>query len=205
MGRKVGIWLFVATVIILPVTVLAIMNWYQNRFSDLPVYGEKGQKIEDFRMVNQNGEVVTLKKWDNKIAVVDFFFTHCPSVCPKMTANLKKVQEAYKEDPMITISSFSVDPERDSSVRMKEFARKFKVDDQNWDLLTGDKTEIYRLARKSFMVVATDGDGGPTDFIHSDKLVLVDKNKKIRGFYDGTSETETKNLINDIKKLKNEN
>lgn len=205
MGRKVGIWLFVATVIILPVTVLAIMNWYQNRFSDLPVYGEKGQKIEDFRMVNQNGEVITLKKWDNKIAVVDFFFTHCPSVCPKMTANLKKVQEAYKEDPMITISSFSVDPERDSSVRMKEFARKFKVDDQNWDLLTGDKTEIYRLARKSFMVVATDGDGGPTDFIHSDKLVLVDKNKKIRGFYDGTSETETKNLINDIKKLKNEN
>ena len=117
-----------------------------------------------------------------------------------MTSNLKRVQQAFGEGEIL-INSFSVDPQRDSAVQLKKYAEKFKINSANWQLLTGDKKDIYKLARNSVMIVATDGDGGPDDFIHSEKLVLIDKQKKIRGYYDGTSKKETDQLIYDIKKL----
>jgi protein SCO1/2 len=113
------------------------------------------------------------------------------------------VQKAVKNDPALLITSFSIDPERDSVARLKAYATRFNVTGQ-WFLLTGEKKTIYRLARNSFMVTATDGDGGANDFIHSEKLVLVDKSGQIRGFYDGTSETAVRQLIRDIQKLKAE-
>ncbi len=119
--------------------------------------------------------------------------------------NMKKVQNAYNNDDKIVFTSFSVNPEADSAARLKKYVSQFNISTDNWDLLTGNKKEIYKLARNSFLVVATNGDGGPTDFIHSDKLILIDKQKRIRGYYDGTSEKETNDLIHDIKKLKNEN
>ena len=122
-----------------------------------------------------------------------------------MTKSLIRIQEAFKTDAEILISSFTVDPERDSSAQLKKYARQYNVDTRNWNLLTGDKKEIYKLARNSFMLVATDGDGGPDDFIHSESLVLIDKQKKIRGYYNGTSNDEVNQLIIDIKKLKHEN
>jgi protein SCO1 len=202
MLKKYSIWLFIGIVVSLPILAFELINWYENKFQALPVYNVKEQTISDFKMVNQQGKAITLADWNDKIVVADFFFTHCLSVCPKMTNNLKKVQAVYLNDNDILINSFSVDPERDSAGRLKSYANQFGVNDAKWNLLTGNKKEIYRLARKSFSIVATDGDGGPDDFIHSENLVLVDKRGRIRGYYNGTSEKETKKLINDIKKLK---
>jgi protein SCO1 len=144
---------------------------------------------------------LNLSKWNNKVVVVNFFFTHCPSVCPKMMGNLKKVQNAVKNDTPLLLNSITVDPERDSAAALAVYANRFEIDQSNWNLLTGDKKEIYRLARKSFLVTATDGDGGENDFIHSDQLILIDGNHRIRGFYSGVSNNAVNQLISDIKKL----
>ena len=192
-------------VFIIPVSAWVLLNWYEKKVQVLPIMGKtKQHRIGDFYLTNQDGQLKTTADWNNKIVIADFFFTHCPSICPKMTKSLKKIQEFFKTDTEIIISSFTVDPERDSSVQLKKYARQYNLDTRNWNLLTGDKKEIYKLARNSFMIVATDGDGGPEDFIHSENLVLVDKQKRIRGYYDGTSDTEVNQLISDIKKLQYE-
>ena len=121
-----------------------------------------------------------------------------------MIRNLKLVQDAFAEDSSVEINSFSVDPVRDSVERLSKFANDYGIQNSSWNLLTGSKTEIYHLARKNFLVTATDGDGGPGDFIHSDRLVLLDKKQKIRGYYDGSNPREVKQLILDIQKLKEE-
>ena len=211
MKRIPQTWLFVILIFLLPFTAYALVAWYQQRFTALPIYGveaidKDGNKtahhISNFKFINQDNKIITEKNWNRKIVVADFFFTRCPSVCLKMTKSLKKVQEAFANDALIYITSFTVDPENDSAAQLKHYAKRFNIDNTNWQLLTGDKKEIYKLARNDFMVVATDGDGGETDFIHSDKLVLIDKQKRIRGYYDGTDEKEVTQLIKDIKKLR---
>ena len=204
MNRKHSIWLFVAVVVMLPILAFAVVDWYEKNYQQLPIFGSNQHTISDFKMTNQQGRIITNKNWEGKIIVADFFFTHCPSICPKMTRNLKTVQQNFLNDGQVQINSFSVDPERDSVGRLSFYASQFNIKNDNWNLLTGSKKDIYRLARKSFLVVATDGDGGPNDFIHSDRLVLVDTKKRIRGFYDGTNESETGQLIKDIRKLKAE-
>ncbi len=199
-------------VLVLPFAAWMVFNFYEKNIQKLPVLGrstvENGTKqphrVAAFELTNQEGEKMSTESWKGRIVVVDFFFTHCPVVCPTMTENLKKVQEAFRDDEEILINSLSVDPERDDPAQLTRFANKFGVESPQWQMLTGDKKEIYRLARNSFMVVATDGDGGPDDFIHSEKLVLVDRQRRIRGFYDGTDESEVNQLIKDIKRLKNE-
>ena len=203
MFRRFNIWLFVTAVVLLPLSVFAVVNWYEHSIQALPVLVDKTHKIADFSLTSQHGSTTTTKDWKNKIVVADFFFTHCPVVCPKMTAGLKRVQEATSDN--VLFSSFSVDPERVSVAQLQQYIRNFSIDDTNWLLLTGSKKEIYRLARNSFKVSATDGDGGPDDFLHSDLLILVDKQKRIRGYYEGTVEKEINQLIKDIKKLENEN
>lgn len=212
MNNRKYIRLFVLLVFAIPITAYAIFDLYEGR-QRLPVLGpvqERNSKqiqhhIEDFSLVNQDRQIVTVNKWKGKIVVADFFFTHCPSICPKMTNSLKKVNEQFNGDADVHISSFTVDPDRDSSGQLKKYALQRKINTNKWDLLTGDKKEIYKLARNSFMIVATDGDGGPADFIHSEKLVLIDREGRIRGYYDGTNEKEVNQLIHDIKKLKHEN
>jgi protein SCO1 len=204
MNNKWTIRVFVIMVFIVPLFAWSLMNVYEKRIKTLPVLGPKGHRVGDFLLINQYGYVKSTRDWDNKIIVADFFFTHCPVICPKMTNNLKKVNKVFSNDPVVLINSFSVDPENDNSVQLKRFADRFGIQDTHWDLLTGDKRVIYKLARNSFMLVVTDGDGGPDDFIHSEKVVLVDKKKRIRGYYDGTNEQEIKQLIIDINKLKNE-
>jgi protein SCO1/2 len=189
---------------VLPVTAWAIVRWYEQQWEALPVLGKEGHHIGAFQLTNQDGLPRTTEDWNGKIVVADFFFTHCPTICPKMTQSLKVVDKAFANDPAFLISSFSVDPERDSVLQLKRYASAHAINTGRWDLLTGEKRKIYALARKSFMVVATDGDGGPEDFIHSEKLVLIDRQKRVRGYYDGTSSSEVKQLITDIKKLKNE-
>lgn len=204
MIKKYGIWLFVAAVVVIPFTVYGIVKWVEYNYTSLPVLGPQGHTIANFQLVNQHGSTTSLKDWDDKIVIADFFFTHCPVVCPKMTRSLKKVQQQYINDKDLLITSFSVDPGRDTAGQLAWYAKKMDIRD-NWLLLTGDKKQIYKLARKSFMVVATDGDGGPDDFIHSELLILIDRKKRIRGFYNGTDQEDVNNLIRDYKRLKREN
>ncbi|GAA4734385.1 SCO family protein [Flavisolibacter ginsenosidimutans] len=202
--KKHGHWIFIAAVVILPLTVFAVVKWYENQFTRLPVLVSQEHRVGDFNLTNQYGKTISLKDWNDKIVVANFFFTHCPVVCPKMMRNLVKVQNVYRNDKNFLITSFSVDPERDTVAQLQNFASRMNVEGA-WHLLTGSKKEIYAMARKSFRVTATDGDGGPQDFIHSESLVLVDKQGRIRGYYNGTNDTEVANLIRDINRLQKEN
>ena len=202
--KKRSIWVFVFAVISLPLIAYLTASWYDSRIKPLPYFGSSAPKITSFNFMNQTGKNITERNWSGKIVVVNFFFSHCPIVCPKMIRNLKLVQDAFAEDSSVEINSFSVDPVRDSVERLSKFANDYGIQNSSWNLLTGSKTEIYHLARKNFLVTATDGDGGPGDFIHSDRLVLLDKKQKIRGYYDGSNPREVKQLILDIQKLKEE-
>ncbi len=165
---------------------------------------KKFHKISNFNLVNQNGNNISQEFYHNKIYVADFFFTTCPSICPIMTNNMLKVQEKIKNDPNVLIVSFSVDPKTDSVAQLKKYANEKGVDDLKWNLLTGDKKQIYDLARKSFFVAEIDKDSDSNDIIHTENFVLVDPDKRIRGFYDGTNLDEIKNLISDLSLLKGE-
>lgn len=196
------IWLFAGLVFIGPLTAYALMKWFDKKQSDLPVLVSNEHRVHDFYLLNQDSQLVSQVSWKDKIIVADFFFTFCTTICPKMTASLVKVQKVYRNDPVIRFNSFTVDPERDGPSQLKNYAAALGISTTNWDLLTGPKHEVYKLARNGFKVVATDGDGGPDDFIHSSRLVLVDKQKRIRGYYDGTDAGEVERLIEDIRKLK---
>lgn len=199
---KRQVWAFVAAVVLLPLGLYALVNMAEHRFSPLPVLGPPGHVVADYRLQDQQGRTVTGAGLRGGITVANFFFTHCPVVCPKMTYNLKRVQ-AYAGVGNLAICSFTVDPERDSVAQLRAFARKHGIRG-NWQLLTGSKQVLYRLARKSLMVVATDGDGGPDDFIHSENLVLIDPQGRIRGYYDGTKEAAVNDLVRDLRKLAGE-
>ena len=165
---------------------------------------KKFHKIAPFSLTNQNGLTVTEKDYMNKIYVADFFFTTCPSICPKMTANMGLIQENIKTDNQVLLLSFSVTPEIDSVQQLKSYAIEKGVIDSKWNLLTGNKKEIYELARKSYLAVKTDGDGGEHDMIHTENFILVDPEKRIRGFYDGTDINAMDELLSDIKVLQME-
>jgi len=161
-------------------------------------------KISDFSLTNQNGETVTQSKYDNKIYVADFFFTTCQSICPIMTKNMKDIQDKLIKDSEVLLLSHTVFPEIDSVEVLKKYAVENQVIDSKWDLVTGDKKEIYDLARKSYLA-AKDNIFGEYEMIHTENFVLIDKKKQIRGFYDGTNKEEIDRLYKDIKILKNSN
>ena len=164
---------------------------------------KKYHRIADFSLLNQNGDTITQENYRDKIYVADFFFTTCPTICPIMTANLVEVQAALVNDPEVLLLSHSVTPEIDSVAQLKKYAIEKGVNDAKWNLVTGDKKQIYELARKSYLTVQEDGDGGPFDMIHTENFILVDKQRRIRGFYDGTKEEEMDRLLSDIEILKN--
>lgn len=201
MKQKFSIWLFVAAVVIIPIGVFAVVRWLETAYQPLPVLGPENHTVSSFEFTSQYGKPVSSATWDDHIVVANLFFTHCPVVCPKLMFQLKRVQAYGDQD--ILINSITVDPERDDVARLKSYAGKFDIRN-NWLLLTGGKIDIYRFARKELLIVATDGDGGPEDFIHSDNLVLIDRQGRIRGFYKGTDEQEVNKLVHDIKKLKRE-
>lgn len=164
-----------------------------------PHYDTVFHTIRDFTLTNQSGQQVSLKDLKGKVLLVDFFFTSCTSICPTLTSNLKKIQEAYvKNDTLLQILSFTVDPVRDSSEKLRQYAIKHNINTDTWWLLTGDKKEIYDIARNDFFVSVTQGDGGPDDFIHTEKLVLIDKNGHIRGYYNGLDNDAIRQCASDI-------
>lgn len=162
---------------------------------------KKYHKIKNFSMKNQNGETITQEFYNDKIYVADFFFTTCPTICPIMTENMGYIQEKIKNDSDVLLLSFSVTPEIDSVEQLKKYALEKNVIDSKWNLVTGNKKDIYNLARTSYLVAKTNGDGGKYDMIHTENFVLVDKEKRIRGYYDGTNSEEIDKLLNDIKIL----
>ncbi len=162
-------------------------------------------KIPDFQLVNQLGDTVSQKTFENKIYIADFFFTSCPGICTKMTGNMGKVQEAFKNDPEIALLSHSVTPSIDSIPILKTYAKNHGVRDGKWHLVTGDRNTIYELGRNHYFV---ENDLGVpkdiNDFLHTENFLLVDKNKHIRGIYNGLNRASISQLITDIKSLQEE-
>ena len=165
---------------------------------------KKYHTIADFSLINQNGKTVTQDTYNNKIYIADFFFTTCQTICPIMTDHMVILQNKLKLDPDIMLLSHTVTPEIDSVAQLKKYALNKGVLDSKWNLVTGDKKEIYQLARKSYLAVKSNGDGGEYDMIHTENFVLVDPDRRIRGYYDGTNEDEMKTLWEDLQVLKKE-
>jgi protein SCO1/2 len=163
----------------------------------------KNHRVSDFNLINQNGDTITQKNYEDKIYVVDFFFTRCQTICPIMTNNIVKIQEVFKNDNDIMFLSLSVTPELDSVSVLRAYADQKGIMDTKWNITTGNKKHIYELARKSFFTVKDTGDGGLQDFIHTENFVLVDKKRQIRGYYDGTDDVEMDQLVEDIELLMN--
>ena len=166
------------------------------------LYKIKYHTIANFDHINQNGVTITQKDYTDKIYVADFFFTTCPSICPIMTKNMAYIQNSILNDPDVLLLSHSVTPRIDSVEQLKKYALEKGVVDDKWNLVTGDKRQIYELARKSYLAVKTDGDGGPYDMIHTENFILVDKERRIRGFYDGTNSEDMEKLLGDLKILR---
>lgn len=158
----------------------------------------KMHRVGSFNLIDQDGNKVTEKEYENKIYVTDFFFVTCPTICPKMATQMNRVYDEFLENKEILILSHTVMPVKDSVPVLKEYATKLGVAANKWKFVTGDKKHIYELARKTYFAAVTEGDGGEDDFIHTENFVLVDKEKRLRGFYDGTSKEDADRLIADI-------
>lgn len=144
-------------------------------------------KIADFTFTNQNGKKITQEDYKNTIYVADFFFTTCPTICPIMTDNMVWLQEKIKDLPNVKLLSHSVTPDIDSVPVLKEYAIKKGVIDSKWNLVTGNKKDIYYIARKSYLAVETGKPEELYDMVHTENFILIDKKGRIRGFYDGTN------------------
>jgi len=165
---------------------------------------KKNHTISDFELTNQNGEKITNKTYENKIYIADFFFTRCQTICISMAYNMSELQEYYKNDDDIMFLSHSVTPIIDSVPVLKEYAINKGVIDGKWNITTGSKAHIYDLARKNYFAVLDEGSGDENDFIHTEQFVLIDKERRIRGFYDGTEKEDINKIIKDITILKRE-
>lgn len=165
------------------------------QFSDEPHF------IGDFKLMNQDSNWITPETYKDQVYVASFIFTTCPGICPIMTKKKAEVFQEFYNNQSVSFLSHTVDPETDSVPVLKEFSRKFYATAPQWSFVTGSKKEIYDLARKHYFAATSSGDGGPDDFVHTENFVLIDKEKRIRGFYDGTLDEDIEQLTKDIYKL----
>ncbi|GIR30445.1 MAG: SCO family protein [Candidatus Neomarinimicrobiota bacterium] len=163
---------------------------------------KKEHKIPDFEFLDQEGKVFSNKDLDGKIYIADFFFTSCAGICPIMTRNMFKIQQEFFNDSFVKIVSHTVHPEKDSVAVLNEYAKLNNIDSKKWHLLTGDKKELYDIARKGYFAVSKVDDNIQDAFIHTENFILVDNNQRIRGVYNGTLPYEITRLIEDIYFLK---
>lgn len=177
----------------------------------LPYYGPKNWSVDTdtsyhripyFEFHNQFNQLFTSKDVKGKIYVCEYFFTTCKSICPIMNRHLEKVYQLFKNDSNFYILSHTVDPDADSSEVLLRYATMHSVSNQQWQFLTGEKKDLYNLARKGYLLSADEGNGGAEDFIHTQNFALIDKNGHIRGYYDGTDSLEVNRMIIDINVLK---
>ena len=164
----------------------------------------RNHKIADFSLINQNGDTITNETFEDKIYITDFFFTRCQTICLVMAYHMSELQDFYKQDDDIMFLSHSVTPTIDSITVLKNYADKKGVIDGKWHVTTGSKKHIYDLARKSYFAVLDEGNGDENDFIHTENFVLIDKERRIRGIYDGTDKKNMQKIIADIQLLKEE-
>lgn len=210
--------LFGITILILSTIIILIFYNILNVEKPLPIYQpasvnyelvdstiqhkRKYHTIGDFSLINQNGDIITQDHYKDKIYVADFFFTTCQTICPIMTDHMLKIQQKTITDKSVLLLSHTVTPEIDTVEQLKRYAKQKGVNASKWNLVTGDKKEIYDLARRSYLAVKDNGDGGPFDMIHTENFMLIDKERQIRGFYDGTDPKEIERLLSEIKILK---
>jgi protein SCO1 len=204
------------TVLATPALVIMFLHGFGENKFEIPVMdptsadcknnaGEGTHRIPSFSFVSQDGKTITNKDFEGKIYITDFFFTRCPDICPTMTAELVRVQDAFKDRADIKILSHSVDPVYDSVQILKEYANKFNANPSIWTFVTGNKSEIYNMARCGYYIAARENSSPlAVDFVHSDKVVLVDKENRIRGYYSGTNRKEIDRLITEIQILSKE-
>lgn len=207
--RGIKTFLILFVILIVPAIGYFLLKSGTNHFTPLPIYGERYEEggdtvyhtVGDFAFVNQFGDTVSSTSLVGNIKIVDFFFVDCQTICPKMSSQLKRVQEKIKTVKNVVILSHTVNPENDSVPVLNRYAEEYGAIQNKWHLLTGDKKELYKIAREGYLVNALQGDGGPDDFIHTELFVLVDQKNRIRGFYDGTSAGAVDTLIDELKVL----
>jgi len=162
-------------------------------------------KVSGFKFMNQLGEFVTPNTFENKIYVASFFFTSCPGICPKMRSQLFQVQQTFLNNNNVAIISHSIQPSNDTVEVLKDYADEHGILSNKWHLVTGDRDEIYKIAREDYFANEDLGEFvSNQDFLHTENLVLVDTNRHIRGVYNGLNKTSITHLINDIRTLTQE-
>ncbi|MFL5765126.1 MAG: SCO family protein [Bacteroidia bacterium] len=208
MKRKLLILLFLLS---FPSALYVFLSVGRTNFIHVPYYGEKtlgpnGDTIYHtagpFSFVNQDGKTITERDYYGKICIVDYFFTSCKTICPKMTTELIRVQDKFAyTNGLIQILSHTVDPENDSVPVLKAYSEMVHADTKTWNFVTGDKKQLYDMARNSYLLSATEGNGGADDFIHSEFFVIVDKERHLRGVFDGTNIDDVNKMIDAVKVL----
>jgi protein SCO1/2 len=203
--------IFAYSYILIVVCVMA--SCIKKKEEKLPIFGERElagkdtvyHKIGDFKFVDQDSAEITPRTFDGKIYVADFFFTSCRTICPIMKTQMLRVYDSIENDPEVLLLSHTIDPEYDTVGRLHDFAARLGVKSSKWHFVTGNKDSIYNIAQKSYFATALEDKTEPDGFIHSGAFLLIDKDKRIRGKYDGTKEEDVNRLLADIKKLENEN
>ncbi|MEQ8878609.1 MAG: SCO family protein [Cyclobacteriaceae bacterium] len=210
--------------LILTIFILSFIGCSQvNTTNELPILGNKKfvekevngevvkdtiyHTIRDFAFVDQDSNLVTNETFSDQVYIADFFFTSCPTICPLMKQQMLRVYEAYENEPEVAILSHTIDPKHDTVAVLKDFAEKLGVKSEKWHFVTGNKDSIYDIGETSYLVVANEDENAPGGYIHSGAFLLVDRQRRIRGVYDGTIPEQVNILINDIGRLikKNEN
>ncbi|KAA9325968.1 SCO family protein [Adhaeribacter soli] len=159
------------------------------------------RKVPDFSLISQEGKTVTQRDLDNTVYVANFIFTSCQGICKQMSSQMTRVQEKFRQDPSVKIVSYSVDPTRDSVQVLQQYADRYNADPKQWIFLTGAKKEIYELAQHGYLLPVQESADGTVDFVHSEKFILVDREKHVRGIYDGTSQKDVDRLLTEIEIL----
>jgi protein SCO1/2 len=208
--------LIVCSILLLPCIFYLWLITGKNNYRHIEVFGPKEvaatatngvpdtlyHTVADFSLTDQYGHAISRNTFSNKIYVADFFFATCKTICPKITLELTRVQEKFENDPEVFLISHTVNPDHDNVKVLFDYSKKYSAKQDKWFFVTGDKKQIYDLARNSYFITAMQGNGGPDDFIHSEQLVLIDKEGRIRGYYDGTDHAEVDRLMDEIQVLK---
>jgi protein SCO1/2 len=208
--KKIGFFTYLIVFTALLFLGLAVFYKLQNKpLKRLPIYGQKYfngtdsvfHAIKPFKFINQNGDTISDKTFEDCIYVTDYFFTTCQSICPIMATQMELVAKEFSGNKKVKFLSHTVNPENDSVNVLYDYAKAHHANAEQWHFVTGDKKQLYNMARESYLLNAEIGDGGPNDFIHTQNFALIDTKKNIRGFYDGTDKKDVQRLIKEIKTL----
>ncbi|PRY04944.1 protein SCO1/2 [Pontibacter ummariensis] len=211
--------LILGTLLLVPILIFAFVSLFGEHHFSLKTYfpktDESGEvvfstagdtvfhQVPDFQLTSQKGETFTAEDLSGKIYVADFFFATCPGICKKMSSQLVRVQEAFENYPEVKIVSITVNPEHDSVEVLQNYAAQYGAKEDKWYFLTGERDSIYQLAKKGFYLPVQQVEG-QQDFIHSEKFMLVDKDRNVRGIYEGTDPADVDRLVTEIRVLLDE-